>query len=736
MIIKEVGYNKENYAHFGTKFLIGNGYMGVRGTPEEYTKEYMPAINIAGVYNLAAPDKWRESLNAPNPFFVKIAIGGTELALPDATNKVLLHEQSINMALGIHLRKTVFKTQQGQVNIESRRFASMTAHNILALEYIVTADFDAEIIITSGIDGNVWDVNGPHFVRHNIVDGEIMSVEGVCDNGLSVKTLEKVEIKGNLKSQSVIKEDKRILRALTFAVKKDEQCSIKKVAYVSTSKDLQIAKKTSDTNFLSLTYDELLVAQTEYWKSFWVENFVTIEGDKEAETALNYCIYSLQIIAPRHAKALSIPARGLSGQVYKGAVFWDTEMFMLDYFILNDIGTARTLLKYRIDGLKGARIKAKQEGFDGAFYAWESHENGLEACTKFNVTDVFTGRSVRTYFMDKQVHISAAIVYGLHKYTSMTGDFSILADGGLEIILECADFYMSMLSQRFSHRQDSDRVGKLELHDVVGPDEYHERVNNNAYTNRMAKFVLEYALEVLKKQTATSVSQVEKNRITAYKKKLKKCIEAICQPRTSKDGVIEQFDGYFELEDVSVDEVRSRLKDKREYWGGSNGVASTTKIIKQADVVTMLALFKNEYDIQTLRKNLEYYEKRTEHGSSLSACMYGLLHCYCDSVQDAYPMFVKSAAVDLVTPSKLWAGGIYIGGSHPASWGGAYQMMVYGFAGLTLKQTKKGITPVLNPRLPTHWKRLAFKCSIAGKRYNINITNKKHSIKSAKYKEK
>ena len=149
-------------------------------------------------------------------------------------------------------------------------------------------------------------------------------------------------------------------------------------------------------------------------------------------------------------------------------------------------------MQYRIDTLDGARTKAKGYGLDGAYYAWESQEGGYEGCSDYNVTDVFTNRPMRTHFRDKQYHVSAAIVYGLMKYINATGDYDILNEGAMEMVIECAKFYRSLLLKKADKPY-------YEIHDAVGPDEYHERVNNNAYTNRMAKFVFDTALELSEK---------------------------------------------------------------------------------------------------------------------------------------------------------------------------------------------------------------------------------------------
>ena len=425
--------------------------------------------------------------------------------------------------------------------------------------------------------------------------------------------------------------------------------------------------------------------------------------------ALNYSIYHLNCIAPREMKGKSIAARGLSGQVYKGAVFWDTEMFMIDYYINTDPQIAKTLLQYRIDTIDGARAKAKEYGLKGAYYAWESQEGGYEGCSDYNITDVFTKRPMRTYFRDKQYHVSAAIVYGLMKYINATGDYDILNEGAMEMVIECAEFYRSLLVKKADEPY-------YEIRDVVGPDEYHERVNNNSYTNRMAKFVFDTAFELIEKYPS--------NEYDSLKSMLKNSSENIFIRKPNDRGIIEQFDGYFKLEDASVDEVRSRLIDPKEYWGGAYGVAADTQVIKQADIAAMLSMFSNDYTADIMKKNFDYYEPRTEHGSSLSACMYSLLACMTGNPDAAYPLFMKSAAEDLRPGGKQWLGLTYIGGTHPAAAGGAWIVAVKGFAGISEQNGRL----VCRPCLPKKWKGMSFKLMYRNKIYDIAIQDNNVSI--------
>lgn len=697
LILTESEFDKENTSWNGNRFLIGNGYFGIRGTLEEYTKKQMCAVNMAGVYDRAG-NSWRESVNAPNPIYTYVKVNGKTYALPD--EKPVFHQQELDFRYGLHCRVTRWRTEQGNITVICERFASIARQHNIAMKYTFSADFDCEAEIITGIDGDVWDINGPHFVKMQMgsKDG-IDYVTGITgEKNISVTAKE--YIRTDFQSgQTTRNTDKSIFRHIKFSVKADKEYTFEKIAEITTSADDFGTNGKID----ELNYRELKAEHKAEWDKIWDISEIHIDGDIEAEYALNYSIYHLNCIAPRNMKGKSISARGLSGQVYKGAVFWDTEMFMIDYYIHTNPEVAKTLLQYRIDTLNGAKTKAKEYGLDGAYYAWESQEGGYEGCSDYNVTDVFTNRPMRTHFRDKQYHVSAAIVYGLMKYINATDDYDILNEGAMEMVIECAKFYRSLLIKKADREY-------YEIHDVVGPDEYHERVNNNAYTNRMAKFVFDVALELSDKCSTDS----------ELKEMLRDSSENILIKEPNSNGIIEQFDGYFKLEDASLDTVRSRVINPKEYWGGAYGVAADTQVIKQADVVAMLSMLKNDYASDIMEKNLKYYEPRTEHGSSLSACMYSLLACYTNNPEIAYPMFMKSAKADLTKGGKEWAGLIYIGGTHPASAGGTWISAVKGFAGISEENGQL----VCRPNLPEKWNGMNFKLIYKGKQYFVEIKGK------------
>lgn len=720
--VAETGRQLEKTVDFGNKFLIGNGYLGYRGTMEEYGKEELIACNLSGIYDQHG-SAWREPINAPNGLYTQLFIENQAVDL--RTSEIIDHSQALDMHRALHQRKTVFSESVGEVTIESERFASSTDNHLMHMRYSFSLETTAKVRVVTGIDGDIWDINGPHLFDY----GYYSENQTIAVTAVSGELKHKIAVADTINrsfdaEEELLETEKGLFRQLEFTAQAGTVYQLTKSMAIYTSQDtmapLEEAVKASFSANQS-GYKVLKRAHEAEWEKRWSLSDVVIEGDVEAQLALRYSIYQLQIIAPNHGQATSIPARGLSGQTYKGAVFWDTEMFMLPFFLHTAPETARNLIDYRIQTLDGAREKAKEYGFRGAFYAWESQENGQDACSDYNVTDVFTQRPMRTYFRDKQIHISAAVAYGIWQTYLITNDLSVLIDGGAEVILECARFYNSYAYYR-------PEKARFELIDVIGPDEYHERVYNNAYTNKMAAYTIDIAIQALERLEAVPAERNELIRKLDYQQdmeQLRRLHAELYVPKPNEQtGLIEQFDGYFDLEDTTVETVRSRLIDPKEYWGGAYGVAADTQILKQADVVLLLTLFKDEYSKEIKRKNWQYYEPRTEHGSSLSPCIYALLACDIGDPEWAYPYFMKTASVDLTGASKQFAGTIYIGGTHPAANGGAWMAAVLGFAGLEIKDGEISV----NPKLPKRWQKMSFSIQLKQEVYRIEVTREGGNI--------
>ena len=717
---------REAADQLGNKFLIGNGFVGVRGTLDEYGKAEKVACIPTGIYD-QHPGKWREPINLPNPLFFRATAFGKGLHAIDSASES--HRQGLDFRRGVAFRETVFLVDAADpsacVTLKSERFASMAHGNLLCSKVTLTATRDVELELVLGVDGDVWDINGPHLAPYRAECGP--DAVALFSNTLEKKipVVSATVVQAPLALVDVTSEQQAYKqgRLLLLAGQPQTVYLFGYVGYGAEEPGSVGEVRSRLSAFVQQGYDKLLAEHEQIWQQLWRVSDVQIQGDEEAQHALRYSLYHLLVIAPYHTQATSIPARGLSGQVYKGAIFWDTEMFMFPFFVHTNPAIAKTLLEYRVTGLPGARDKARQYGYDGAFYAWESQEGGFDACTEFNVTNVFTGRPTRTFFRDKQIHISGDIPLAFREYSRITGDHSLLLEGGAEVIYECARFLLS-----WSHFKPT--KNRYELLDVTGPDEYHERVNNNYYTNVLSADAIETALwayELLEQTDPAAHRKIlERTKfgeiLTSVRDMSEKLYVAQPDPKT---GVIPQFDRYFMLEDVSLADLNARKKHPYEYLGGGEGLAVWTQILKQADVVLALSTFADRYSTQVKRDNWKYYEPRTEHGSSLSACSYAIVAAEIGELDFAYKYFMKTATIDITGKSKQYVGDLFIGGTHPAANGGAWLAVIKGFCGLL--NTTTGIS--ITPRLPAHWQKVVVPYKFAKNSYEIAVEKERVQIR-------
>lgn len=477
------GFSREQIITDGNRFLCANGYMGLRGVFEEADSSLFPAITLAGVYD-QYQDCWREPVNANHCLYAQLRFNGRSMAAGEGP--YVSHQTGIDYGEGFYHRETDF----GPVGLRSERFVSMAETHLLCDRLTITCTEDGELEIRTGVSADIWDINGPHLFDFRFRQGEVLTAQAVTgQKGIRVASAQCMQA-GFDAQESFVQNESGVFRVLRRQVKAGETLQVELFGAVYTSLDTPDPAEAAQSLCASMKaqgFDACFGAHKAAWADINHLSEIILEGDDAAALGLHASQYHLNSIAPRHAGNLSIPARGLSGQTYKGAIFWDSEIFFFPMFVYTQPEIARSLLRYRIDILPGAIQKAAEYGFRGAFYAWESQEGGEEGCTNFNVVDVFTHRPVRTYFRDKQIHISGDIAYALRSYYDITGDRTLLEDGGAEVILQCARFY---ISRAWCHA-DRDAV---DFADVIGPDEYHERVTNNAFTNRMIRHTMESAL--------------------------------------------------------------------------------------------------------------------------------------------------------------------------------------------------------------------------------------------------
>jgi trehalose/maltose hydrolase-like predicted phosphorylase len=455
----------------------------------------------------------------------------------------------------------------------------------------------------------------------------------------------------------------------------------------------------------------------------WDAMDVQIGGSAVDQVALRFSAYHNRICAPAHTDHLPIGARGLSCQAYQGAAFWDQEIYNLPAFLYTEPEIARSLLVYRYRTLDGARRKAARLGYHGAYYAWISGVTGDELCPDIFFKDVLTGRPIRNHFNVWQMHISPDIVTTIARYVDVTGDTEYLIDCGAEIAFEVARFLRSFV--RYNDWTETYHCIRL-----LGPDEWHENVDDNAFTNYQTRAALAFAIRTYEQLSASHPERLAElsdrlslspDEVDRWRRVHDRLFVPAPDPETK---LIEQFKGFFDLEDVAADVVRERLLDPGEYWGWPNGVAVATQVSKQADVAMLLWLQGGLFDKATARANYEYYEARSSHASSLSHAAHGMVAVQVGELERALIHFRATATVDVLNTSHAVVGGTFIGGVHTAGCGGTYQLAVQGFGGLGFSDGRL----VIDPKLPEQWDSLTYPVEWRGRRLRIAVVPERVEI--------
>jgi kojibiose phosphorylase len=436
----------------------------------------------------------------------------------------------------------------------------------------------------------------------------------------------------------------------------------------------------------------LIARHVRRWEQRWRLSDIEIEGDQEAQQALRFAVYHLNSAVNSDDERVSIGARGLTGDAYMGHVFWDTEMFMLPFYIHTWPEAARALLMYRYHSLPAARNRAQALGYRGALYPWESADTGDDVTPAYALRP--DGELVAIQTGKKSHHISAAIAYATWSYWQATADFRFLIDAGAEMLIETARFWAS--------RACLAADGRYHITDVVGPDEYHEGVSDNAYTNVMARWNLERAVEA-----ATLVQQRSPQSWRELSRRLDLRAEELGDwPRVSvglttgiadQGALFEQFAGYSSLQHVELGQFEPRTVPIDVLLGRER--TSGSQIIKQADVLMFLHLLWETFSTDVHEANFRYYEPRCAHGSSLSPPIHAALAARLGDLDIAERYFRQAVGIDLDDTQGRAAGGIHIG-----ALGGIWQAVVFGFAGVSIGPNGVRVAP----HLPSQWKSLRF----------------------------
>jgi kojibiose phosphorylase len=495
----------------------------------------------------------------------------------------------------------------------------------------------------------------------------------------------------------------------------NEEWGVTKLVSIFTSRDSEepVAAALAHAGGLAgQAYPLLLAENRAAWDAFWAAGDVLIEGDNLAQIAARHAFFQLRIAAPENDERVSIGARSLSGFGYRGHAFWDTETFMLPYFIYTQPNLARNLLMYRYHTLPGARRKAAGNRLQGAQYAWESAETGDEVTPRW-VPGPQGEELVRIWCGDIELHITADVVYAIFQYWQLTGDDAFMVGPGAQIIFETARYWESRVEP------NRPAPGQYSISDVIGPDEYHDHVDNNAYTNVMVRWHLRKAIGLLdwlaeqdaaRAEELAALLELTPERLARWEE----IAANLVLHRDEETGLIEQFDGFFELKEVEWPAYLVRTRSMQALLGIEG--ANEHQVLKQPDVLLLQVLLPDEYSLEELRVNWDYYAPRTDHtyGSSLGPSIHAWAACRLGDPEEAYAHFMRAALADIDDVRGNARDGI-----HAASSGGLWQALAFGFAGLRVQ----GDTYTVQPHLPSHWKRLAFQFMLRGETHTVDVRN-------------
>jgi len=734
--VYETAFHKDLQGKCEAIFCLGNGYMGIRSALEESYTGQTRNMFVAGTFNRFDENEVTELPNAADMAAVEIRLNGDEFNLQ--TGETDEYKRCLDFKTALLKRDVKWKSPQGiTAAMEFERFVSLAQLHIMGQKVTITPDADTEILIKTGIDGSVTNTGTQHFsegekrfYEKKYIQYVQTTTQSRIDFILTAGVSVKINGEPSATEPFIVMDRRRMFSVYSINVKKGETLELTKISYIATSHDLEYAnmtiKQMQETCLQNLKeqyekgYDALLNESIKKWEEeVWNNIPVTIESDNKLDQlALRFAQYHLQIMAPKHDSRMSIAAKGLSGEGYKGHTFWDNEIFTLPYFTFTQPEVARKLCEYRYLSLGGAHKKAKANGYQGAMYPWESAglEDG-EVTPIWGAADIVTGERIKIWSGFIQLHISADVTFGIWEYYMVTGDEDFMEKYGYEIIFDTAIFWAS----RFEYDETD---GKYHINGVMGPDEYKEHIDDNAFTNYMAHWNIKKAIEyydTLKKKNPALFNNLnEKLKLDGHYEKFTGISDKIYLPQPrEEDLVLPQNKTYLSLEDIDLTKYKNQ-KNVGELFRDYNLVqVNAIQVSKQADVLILFLLMENLFSLDVKKANWNYYEPRTLHDSSLSLSTHAVLAADMKNKELAEELFNRCIQIDLGKNMKTSDAGI-----HTASIGGIWQSAVYGFGGVRMIDGRLQISPIL----PDSWKRLHFYIFWKGQKLSVDISKDEMQI--------
>ncbi len=711
-------------------FCLGNGYLGLRSATEEKYLGETRDLLVAGTFDRFSPEEVTELPNAADVTNIEITLDGERFDLTQGT--ILHYERSLDLKTGLLNRTVIWRSPKGKTyTLVFDRVVSLQRLHSIALRVTVIPGAEGKISFRSGIDGRVSCEGSQHFTEGHTrfydkkylqyVPRTIQSNISFVISAVHIFRLDREEIRP--------KSDINIVRRRMYSnfsqeLKAGQSLTMEKFVTVFTDRDREASglmlQQLQDLALEQLKQDEaagfdaLAAESARAWREkLWDRVPVEIDGPDYDQLLIRFAQYHMQLMTPAHDNRMNIGAKGFSGEGYKGHTFWDTEIFLLPYFIFSMPEVARSLEEYRYLSLPGAHEKARRNGYEGAQFPWESAwlDDG-EVTPEYMGTDIVTGRLIKVWTGFIEIHITADVAFGAWQYYVCTGDQDFMDRYGYELILDCAKFWASRLEEG--------EDGLLHINDVVGPDEYKEHVDDNAFTNYMAKWTidkaLEYAREIQAEKPKLFAALSEKLGLAERLEDWEEKSGRIFLTRPNEQKVLPQDSTYLTLRDIDLTKYKKQAHVGGIYKDYNQEQITKIQVSKQADVMVLFYLLEEKFSQEVKKASWDYYEPRCLHDSSLSLSTHSVLASDIGDPELGYRMFRKACLIDLdnANPHSSDAG------IHAASYGGLWQCAVYGFGGLRMLGGKLRISPAL----PRAWNRLRYGIQWKGQRLDVTVTKK------------
>lgn len=723
------GYNKISESIFS----LGNGRMGQRANFEEaYTGETLQGNYVAGVYY---PDKtrvgwWKNGypayfakvLNAANWIGVDVTVDGEQLDL--AKCEVLYFRRELNMKEGYLKRNFTAKTAAGKiVEVEAVRFCSIADDETCALKYSLTAvNFEGKVTLKPFIDGDVinqdsnYDEKFWDEIKKETWQGGAWLQMRTKKTGFEVTTAMQLSVQLDGKTVEpgyrLTEKEKFVAASADFDLKKGQKVTLVKYAANLSSLnyptgELAEAAKKALLRTSQKGFDVLLKEQADAWAVKWQHNDIIIEGDASAQQGIRFNIFQLNQTYTGEDDRLNIGPKGFTGEKYGGSTYWDTEAYCVPFYLSTaEQKVTRNLLLYRYKQLGKAIENAALLGFkNGAALYPMVTMDGTECHNEWEITF-------------EEIHRNGAMAYAIFNYIRYTGDEAYLADYGLEVLIAISRFW----SQRVNWSGEKQKYVML---GVTGPNEYENNVNNNWYTSKLATWCMEYTMQVAQKVKASEPAKYNalKAKVNFDEEKetalFREIIDKMFFPYDAERQIFLQQDGYLDKEQILVKDLPASERPINQKWSWDRILRSC--YIKQADVLQGIYFFEDQYDIDTIRRNFDFYEPRTVHESSLSPCVHAILAAKLGDEARAYEFYLRTSRLDLDDYNNDTEDGCHI-----TSMAGTWMSVVEGFGGMRVRNDRLSFSPFL----PEKWRSFSFHIGFRGALLNIKVSREGVRIKN------